>query len=257
MKPEAVVLIWSKGLCLSRLNLNRNLDLNSNWNNLDNSNSNGRIAHQHNWSGLFQMKTCTDVYRKIISLGNLTIAWRKARKDKTRKDYVIEFEKDLLKNLIELHNELKSKTYNPRTLQTFILRDPKTRKISKSHFRDRIVHHAIVNILEPIYEKIFIYDCCANRKGRGTLFALKRFDKFLRKVTKSGKLREEGSGNHVKGYCLKADIKHYFEEIDHDVLMSSLSEKIRDDNAIWLIQQVLENVPNRKNSGGGGEGVLI
>jgi len=66
-------------------------------------------------------------------------------------------------------------------MQTFIIRDPKTRKISKSDFRDRVVHHALVNILEPIFDKIFIYDSYANRKGKGTLEALKRFDQFKRK----------------------------------------------------------------------------
>lgn len=119
------------------------------------------------------MKTYKNFYEEIISLGNLTLAWRKARKGKTRRDYVVYFEKDLMENLLNLHNELKNQTYFPRKLKTFILRDPKTRKISKSAFRDRIVHHALCNIIEPIFDKSFIYDNCANRKGKGTLFALK------------------------------------------------------------------------------------
>src|SRR3989344_5163276 len=87
-------------------------------------------------------------YEYLYSMGNLILAWRKARKGKTKKAYVIKFEKNLFCNLMALHYELKYKSYKPRELVTFILRDPKTRKISKSNFRDRIVHHAIINIIE-------------------------------------------------------------------------------------------------------------
>ena len=86
------------------------------------------------------MKTHKKLYNKIISLDNLLIAHKKARKGKTKKLYVKKFEKKIIENLLELHHELKNQTYFPKPLKTFILRDPKTRKISKSHFRDRIVH---------------------------------------------------------------------------------------------------------------------
>ena len=112
------------------------------------------------------MKTYNNLYAKIISFENLILAWKNARKGKTKKSYVIEFERDLFNNLMNLHYELKFGTYKPKPLVTFILRDPKTRKKSKSDFRDRIVHHAIVNILEPIFDRTFIYDSCANRKGK-------------------------------------------------------------------------------------------
>lgn len=121
-----------------------------------------------------KMKSYKNLYNEIISKKNLILAWRKARKGKTKKDYVVEFEKEPRKNLFQLHEELKLQTYCPKPLITFVLRDPKTCKISKSDFRDRIVHHALINIIEPIFDKTFIYDSCANRKGRGNLFA--RFD---------------------------------------------------------------------------------
>ncbi len=110
------------------------------------------------------MKTYKNLYSEIYNLSNLLLAWRKARKGKTKKDYVIEFEKDIIKNLLKIQEELKNQAYMPLPLRTFILRDPKTRKISKSHFRDRIVHHALIRVLEPILEKMFIYDSCANQK---------------------------------------------------------------------------------------------
>ena len=126
------------------------------------------------------MKTHKDLYSKIISIDNLELAWQRARKGKTKKYYVIEFEKNLEINLVDLRIELLRQTYKPLPLKTFILRDPKTRKISKSEFIDRLVHHAIVNILEPIFEKIFIYDSFASRKNKGTHPAIKRFDYFKR-----------------------------------------------------------------------------
>ncbi len=96
------------------------------------------------------MKTYKNLYQRIISIDNLLLAWRKARKRKTKKQYVLEFEKHIVKNILDLYIELKNEQYFPRPLKTFVLRDPKTRKISKSDFRDRAIHHAIINILEPI-----------------------------------------------------------------------------------------------------------
>ncbi|MFH1889353.1 MAG: reverse transcriptase domain-containing protein [Nanoarchaeota archaeon] len=178
------------------------------------------------------MKIYKNLYSEVCSIQNLVLAWRKARKGKTKKHYVQKFEKNLGKNIKSLHNNLKCQTYKPRPLKTFILRDPKTRKISKSHFRDRIVHHAIVNILEPIYEKSFIFDNCACRKGKGSLLALNRFRKFQRKVTNNLTSR---------AYCLKADIKQYFREVNHNFLIAVLRKKISDEEIISLIKLILKN----------------
>lgn len=174
-------------------------------------------------------------------MGNLTLAWRKARKNKTLNADILNFEKDLEKNLIELHYELKNKTYKPKPLKTFVLRDPKTRVISKSDFRDRIVHHAIILVIGEDFQKQFIYDSCANQINKGGTFALNRFDKFLRKVTNNFKKNT---------FCLKADIRHYFDEVDHEVLINILSRRIKDDDVLWLINQILNNNVVR---GGGGE----
>ncbi|MEK6914047.1 MAG: reverse transcriptase domain-containing protein [Nanoarchaeota archaeon] len=172
-----------------------------------------------------------NLYEKIYSIKNIILAWKKARKRKTKKQYVKDFEENIAYNLKVLHDELKNQTYTPKPLQTFILRDPKTRKISKSEFRDRVVHHAIVNVLEPIFDKIFIYDSCANRKGKGNLFAIKRFELFKGKITNNLKL---------EAFCLKADIKHYFEEINHKILINAIRRKIKDNRVIWLIKRILE-----------------
>jgi retron-type reverse transcriptase len=198
------------------------------------------------------MKTYKNLYAQVCSLDNLVLAWKKARKGKTRRDYVIGFEKNLDGNLLKLHKELKNQAYRPKPLQCFILHDPKTRKISKSDFRDRIVHHALCNIIESIFERTFIYDSCANRKGKGTLFAISRFDRFKRRVSRNGRVLTNGfnDSNYVSGWCLKADIRHYFEEVDHKILMKIIGKRIKDEKVMWLIKQILENHPDRTEGKG-------
>lgn len=181
------------------------------------------------------MKTHNNIYPYLCSMGNLTRAWRNARKGKTQRPDVIEFEKELEKNLLSLHKELINQTYVPRPLSVFILRDPKTRKIAKSAFRDRVVHHAVINVIAPIFEPTFIYDSCANQIGKGTSFALKRFELYRRKVTKN---------NKIIAFCLKADIKHYFDEVNHDILLDIMSRKIQDENIMGLIRCIVKNKPN-------------
>ncbi len=178
-----------------------------------------------------------NLYEEIISLKNLILSHKKARKGKTKKFYVKEFEENLAYNLKVLYDELKNQTYKPKPLITFILRDPKTRKISKSAFRDRIIHHALVQVIEPIFDKIFIYDSCANRIGKGNLFALKRFEKFQRKVT---------NNLHSEAFCLKADIKHYFQEVDKEILLRIIKRKITDDKVLELIKLILNNFEENK-----------
>src|SRR3989344_3033646 len=171
-------------------------------------------------------------YVELCSPENLLIAHQRARKGKTRKEYVIEFEENLPENLLRLRNELLLHSYRPRPLKTFIIRDPKVRKISKSHFRDRIVHHALCNIIEPYFERQFIYDSYANRKSKGTLKAIERFNAFSRKVSR----------NHSRrAYVLKADIKQYFETVDHQILQTVLKKEIKDKRVLWLISVILSN----------------
>ncbi len=125
------------------------------------------------------MKTYKKLYPKVYGLKNLILAYKKARKGKTKKQYVKNFEEYLAYNLKILHDELKSQIYKPQPLKTFILRDPKTRKISKSNFRDRVIHHALHNIIRMIFDKGFIYDSSTNRFGKGNLFAIKWRNKWM------------------------------------------------------------------------------
>lgn len=215
-------------------------------NNFDNDsrfNANNRNAgNSNNWlRGIAQVNAETfmikmnphrDLWLELCSYDNLFLAYKKARKHKTTKDYVVEFEKDLKSNLLLLRSELLLHSYKPKPLVNFIIHDPKTRKISKSDFRDRVIHHALCNIIEPIFEKTFIYDSYANRIGKGTLKAIDRFDYFKRKATRN---------NTIKCYVLKADVKKYFESVNHRILINIIQKKIKDNKVLWLVKRILEN----------------
>ena len=188
------------------------------------------------------MKTYANLYKNIYTLENLQSAFEKAKKGKTNKDYVIKFEENLDEELKQLQFELETLTYKPRELKRFIIRDPKTRIIHASAFRDRVVYHALINVIEPIFEKVFIHDSYASRLNKGTLKAVLRFDDFKRKIAKNGQLIKNAFNNNlVIGYVLKVDIKHYFETVNHDILIRILRRKIRDEKVIWLIIQLLNN----------------
>lgn len=172
------------------------------------------------------------MFDAICSIENLFRAFEKAKEGKSGKLYVIKYEQKLNENLIQLRNELLSKKYRPKPLKSFTISDPKTRKISKSEFPDRIIHHAICNVIEPIFEKRFIYHSYANRIGKGTFKAIEGFDQFKRKVSKN---------NTRVCFVLKADIRHYFETVDHSILMSLIKRHIKDEDVLSLIEVILSN----------------
>lgn len=177
------------------------------------------------------MRTYNNLYNKLCSENNILLAFKKARKNKTKKFYVKKFEEDLKNNLLIIRNELINQSYNPAPLKREIIKDPKTRIIHKAVFKDRIVHHIIVNILNPIFEPTFIYDSYASRKNKGHHRALKRFDYFKMKVSKN---------NTRNCYILKADIKRYFQNINPNILLNIISKKIKDEKVIWLINEILK-----------------
>lgn len=231
-KAETAVYLWQRSYLLRACWL-LDFDLYSDFNALGRS-----VGYIIALRGIAQyyaeifLKMVRDLWGELCSYDNLFMAYKKARKHKTKKQCVIEFEKELIHNLSKLKTELENKTYKPKPLKTFTIRDPKTRKISKSDFRDRIIHHALCNIIEPIFEKSFIYDSYANRKGKGALKAIERFDYFKRKASKN---------NTRTCFILKADVKHYFDEVNHELLVGILRKRIKDERIIWLIKRILLN----------------
>lgn len=158
--------------------------------NADNHFNNDNCARSMAYaSGLLFMRTYNTLWRRLCSWDNLESAYWKARRRKSSNRKVRAFDEHWRYHIAVLMNELRLKTYKPKPLSTFVLRDPKTRVISVADFRDRVVHHALINVLQPIFEPRFIEDSFANRKGRGTLKALDRFDFFKRKLLINTKMR--------------------------------------------------------------------
>jgi RNA-directed DNA polymerase len=235
-----VVTAYVKGLCGGRpvvLN-NDNNGINCH-NNLNNNGGSVGIGKLLKLGHPFIIMS--DQYEQICDYDNLFSAYEKARKGKTQKDYVIEFEANLKNNLLQLRNELLLHAYKPRPLTTFILRDPKTRKISKSDFRDRVIHHAVCNSIEPVFDRTFIHDSYANRIGKGTLNAVKRFNYFKKKVSKN---------DTRPCYVLKADVRKYFDSVDHTILLSILKNRINDTRVLWLIEVILKNHQTKEKGKG-------
>ncbi len=176
------------------------------------------------------MKTYNDLYSKIYSFENIHIAYLKARKNKRYHQEVLKFSVNLEENLINIQEELIHKTYRTSEYRHFIVYEPKERLISALPFKDRVVQHAICNIIEPIFEKSFIYDSHACRKGFGVLSGVLRTTKFLRTV----------SQNSEKVYCLKGDISKYFPSIDHEVLKKLIRKRIKCKDTLNLIYEIID-----------------
>lgn len=170
------------------------------------------------------------LYEKIISIEHLFQSWDEFKKEKRGRSDVQKFEKDLEDNLFKLYEELKDKTYKHAPYSAFNIYDPKFRHIHKAIVRDRIVHHAVVSVIEPIFDNTFIYDSYSCRKNKGTHKAVKRLAYFVRKVSKNY------SG---KCFALKLDIKKFFASVDQLILLNLIKKKIEDQDLIWLIENIL------------------
>jgi RNA-directed DNA polymerase len=169
------------------------------------------------------MKTYKHLYPQIYDWENLTDAFYRARKGKRSRPDVAAFEFNLENEILSLHEELATQTYRPGLYHSFYIREPKRRKISAAPFRDRVVHHALCRVIEPIWEARFIYDSYACRVGKGHHRALFRCIEFVRRYR----------------YVLKCDIKQFFPSIDHAVLRSLLARRIRDPDTMGLIDLIL------------------
>ncbi|MEW6286121.1 MAG: reverse transcriptase domain-containing protein [Chloroflexota bacterium] len=165
------------------------------------------------------------MYQRLCSFENLLIACRKASKGKRGHPNVAAFEYRLEGNLLQLQYELQTKTYQPGEYHSFYIHDPKKRLISAAPFRDRVVHHALCNLIKPVFEKSFLFDSYANRVGKGTHKALDRATYFARRFR----------------YVLTCDIRQFFPSIDHEILRGVLAQKINDPEILWLTEQILHS----------------
>lgn len=177
------------------------------------------------------MKRINDLYDQIISLDNLRQADDKAQKGKSKQYGVLHHNKRKEENLLELHETLKNKTYKTSSYDVFKVYEPKERDVYRlPYFPDRITHHAIMNVLEPIFVATFTADSYSCIKGRG----IHKASFNLRKALKN---KEETT------YCLKLDITKFYPNIDHDILKAMLRKKFKDDDLLWLLNEIIDSAP--------------
>jgi len=188
-------------------------------------------------------KTYRHLYSHIADFENIHAAYLKARRCKRFKPDVLEFSANLETNLLALRDGLLGKTYRTGEYYVFNVYEPKKRIVAALPFRDRVVHHALCNVIEPIWEARFIHDSYACRVGKGTHAGADRVTEFLRRAQRE--LEEV--------YVLKLDIKSYFPSVDHDILLELLEKRIACEDTRWLIRGVVESWP----VGGGEKGIPI
>lgn len=170
------------------------------------------------------------MYAALTSWDNLLWAYQRAAKGKRGQPNVAAFEHRLEDNLIALQHELRNHTYRPAPYHNFLIHEPKRRVISAAPFPDRVVHHALCNLIEPIFERSFIHDSYANRVGKGTHRALDRCQQYARRYR----------------YVLQCDVRQFFPSLDHALLRAILWRKVADPEVRQLIDLILH----------GGAGVL-
>lgn len=178
-------------------------------------------------------KTFNHLYRQIADFDNLLSAYCKARRGHRYTREVLRFSANLEEELIALHNELTWQTYRTGDYRNFMVFEPKQRQISALPFRDRVAHHAICNIIEPLFEKKFIKDSYGCRVDRGTHAGSDRLQQFLRIAQR----------NWPQVYCMKLDISRFFPSVDRESLKRVLLRTIRCRDTLKLLDSIIDHGP--------------
>jgi retron-type reverse transcriptase len=168
-------------------------------------------------------------YSDVYDFANLYDAYLKARKQKRYRGEVLQFSYNLEQGLLALQQELKEKTYMVGKYRPFIIYEPKKRQIVALPFRDRIIQHALNNVIEPVFDRRMIADSYACRIGKGTHAAAKRASYFM------------GKPSNI--YYLKMDVKSFFASINRNILKTMVRHVIEDKGILWLIDVILDSSP--------------
>ena len=177
------------------------------------------------------MKRIGNIYEQITSLANLQEADVKAQKGKANQYGVVKHNQNKEANLLLLQDMLISKSYRTSTYDIFQVYEPKERTVYRlPFFPDRIAHHAIMNVLQPIFVSNFTADTYSCIKKRGIHALLKKLKRDLQDT--------EGTR-----YCLKLDIKKFYPSIDHDVMKALLRRKFKDQDLLWLLDEIINSAP--------------
>jgi retron-type reverse transcriptase len=173
------------------------------------------------------VKTHGNLYERIVSFENLAGAAHAACRGKRARPDVAAFEFGLERELLRLQAELRDQSYRPGVYYQFRIFEPKPRLISRAPFRDRVVHHGLCRVIEPLFEPSFSPHSYACRVGKGTHRALDRFQTLAR----------------MHRWALTCDIAKFFPSIDHQALLELLARKVRDRKCCWLIEQIVAGSP--------------
>lgn len=173
------------------------------------------------------MKTYKNLFARVTDFHNLHRAFIEAGHGKRHQPEVQRFEYHLEERLIGIQEELDQERYRWGGYQAFWICDPKPRLIHAAPFRDRVVHHAIHRVLEPIFDPTLIFDTYACRKEKGTLAAVLRYDAFVRRFG-------------GKGFVLQCDIHSYFASVDHGILKTLLRRRIGDLKLLRLLDSLID-----------------
>ncbi len=171
------------------------------------------------------MKRYGNLWSQFISWENLLLAARKAQRGKRRREVTQRFNFHLESNLLRLQRELESGCYQPGPFHTHWIYHPKPRLISAAPYRDRVIHHALMNVLEPILERHFHPHSYACRKGKGTHAAADHLQKMMRHCP----------------YAMVCDIRKFFPSIDHEILKSLFRKRIKDQQLLGLMDQIVDH----------------
>lgn len=134
----------------------------------------------------------------------------------------------------KIYDLLVEGTYKPVTPEATYITEgtrPKVRVIRKVRFFDQIIHHMVVNVCMPVFKTGMYVYCCGSVPTRGTRYAKKHIERWLREDIKGTK------------YCVQMDIRHYFDSVDHDILIGKLARKIKDERMIELNKRIIESCP--------------
>jgi RNA-directed DNA polymerase len=181
------------------------------------------------------MKRYGNLFEKIIDIENLKLAHKNARKGKTHYSAVRVVDNDPDSFLWQLHNSLKNKTFTTSPYKTKQICKPKPRTIYKlPYFPDRIVHHAVMNVLQPIWDKTFIRDLYSAIPGKGIHAGSYRLRQFMRNAINTK-------------YCLKFDISKFYPSINHNILLEKIHKKIKCKNTLWLLENIIRSPEGSTN----------
>lgn len=181
------------------------------------------------------MKRHNNLFNKIVTMDNLRLAFCKASKGKHDYRQVIEVERDLDNKLFEIQRMLLEGTFSTSAYKIRKIYEPKERIIYVlPFFPDRIVQHAIMNIVAPIWDSMFIYDSFSCRKNKGQHAASNRIMQFI--------------GGKDDLYCLHCDISKFFPSINHDIMMKLIVHKIKDKRVLLLLKDIVYSIKGGVNA---------